>query len=403
MSSHKRQRHAKCSLEKLIRQFGDPLAHSATAYWRLMAAIRASSDLLRPWVERGPTDPRDLRCIVLACARMASLEVDWRQPVEAWIPPDSSRFVQFRSLVSHLFDRFPVPHFMAPIWLCEYDKPWERDLYLHLARGQSIRSFPWPVPVRLTKAAARYFMQAPADLHPVQALRWGHVLSLGGDARLARVLSSKTILVAPTEHEAFWESVIRFLIKNAPIREEEVIAIVDFIHGQRFRAASLVRGPGAGDDPLDPEFSVQGRSLQGLRRHMTHWRSRLPPLPAPVPLPAVASWQPTPIRPYHHVDGEQVWSIEELLNSGELQAEGGIMQHCVARYIHACRRRRTSIWSMKVHDGTTRRRVLTIEVLPDSKIIHQAKGKRNAPPSEDARWLLNRWAEQEGLKYGELA
>jgi len=293
---------------------------------------------------------------------------------------------------------------MAPIWLSEHDIPWDRELYLHLAQGQSIRNFEWPVRVRLSKAAARFFMLAPDDLRPVEAVCWAQVRSLGGDSRLARLLLSRTILVAPTEYEEFWESVIRFLIRHAPISEDEIVAIVDFIHSQRFRPARLVWGPNAGDAPLDPAFCMKRRSLHKLRQYMANWRlERMAQHPIPDPVISTSTWTPTPIGAFVHREGDTLWSIEELLNDGELRVEGGIMQHCVAQYIHDCARRRTSIWSMKVQQGTTRRRVLTIEVLPETKIILQAKGKRNAPASVTARKILKRWAKQEGLKIDRTA
>ncbi len=61
--------------------------------------------------------------------------------------------MQFRSLVSHLFDEFPVPTFMAPVWACAADKPWEIDMYLHLAAGRSVRQFELPLdyPVKIDK------------------------------------------------------------------------------------------------------------------------------------------------------------------------------------------------------------------------------------------------------------
>jgi hypothetical protein len=73
------------------------------------------------------------------------------------------------------------------------------------------------------------------------------------------------------------------------------------------------------------------------------------------------------------------------------------MRHCVATYVSDCARRRTSIWSMKVCQGETRRRVLTIEVLPHTRTIWQARGRRDSPPTEIAERMLDRWAKQEGL------
>lgn len=73
------------------------------------------------------------------------------------------------------------------------------------------------------------------------------------------------------------------------------------------------------------------------------------------------------------------------------------MGHCVASYISACARHRMSIWSMRVHDGQASKRVLTIEVVPETKAIRQAKGRHNAPPTEPAKTMLLRWARNAGL------
>ena len=79
------------------------------------------------------------------------------------------------------------------------------------------------------------------------------------------------------------------------------------------------------------------------------------------------------------------------------------MQHCVSHYVSDCARRKTTIWSMKYKTGRRKRRTLTIEVLPKSKVILQASGKKNCTPSDDAKNILTRWAAQEGLHYQERA
>ena len=178
--------------------------------------------------------------------------------------------------------------------------------------------------------------------------------------------------------------------------------MVWFIDKQRFRPADTVWGPGAGLQPLQPEFTLRGRSLMSLRRHMANCRTellaKLPPL-----IPSTPGWERTNIGPFRQAQGDVLWTIDELLTDKELRVEGGIMQHCVATYIHDCARRRTSIWSMKVQQGERRKRLLTIEVAPRTRTIWQAKGRRNSPPNDLANEMLHRWAEQEGLKFSEIA
>jgi len=397
MSSRNRKPRAKRQLDQLIRSFAPAISTAHQPFWRLITAIRSSSRLLVPVPNRGHYDPSDIERIVRACARMAKHRKAWRRQPEQWTAPDANPFVQFRSLVSHLFDEYTVPRFMASVWLDDYVKPWWLALYLHLAAGRSLRQFRSPVSIPVTRRAAALFMQAPDDLRPIEAIRWAQIRSLGGDDRLARLLLSRTLLAGPTEHEPFWESVIRFLVANTPIPADVVVAVVSFIHQQRFQPAETVWGRGAGEQSVQPDFSLQGRTLMSLRRHMANWRTELLPR-FPQVISSMPSWTPSPIRPFRCETGDTLWTIDELLTDRELRIEGSIMQHCVATYISDCARRATSIWSMKMQQGERRRRALTIEVLPNSRIVWQAKGKKNSDPSEFAGEILRRWADQEGLQ-----
>ena len=48
--------------------------------------------------------------------------------------------------------------------------------------------------------------------------------------------------------------------------------------------------------------------------------------------------------------------------------------------------------------GEERRKVLTVEVNPATRLICQARGKRNALPTEKQRDILRRWAQRAGLQ-----
>lgn len=398
MSSYNRKQHAHRRLDDLISRFAESLASVREPFWRLIHAARSASGLLVPFPERGRTDPNEAERIVQACLRMARFWIEWQRPPEEWTAPVANPFVQFRSLVNHLFDRYPVPKFMAPAWICSEHERWQIDLYLHLAAGRSIRQFKFQIPFRITKRAAWFFMQAPDDLCPINALRWAQVRSLGGDDRLARLLLSRTVLGATTEHEEFWESVIRFLVKHQPIPADEVVAIVEFIHQQRFQPAARACAWGIGQQPLQPDFTLQDRTLMSLRRHMANWQTDLSLIPPPL-APSAPRWEKTAISPFRCSTGDLAWSIDEILTGKDLLVEGRMMRHCVATYTHACVHRLTSIWSMRVQQGEHNRRLLTIEVNPATRTIRQAKGSRNAPPGRPEMEMLRRWANQEGLKF----
>lgn len=399
--------HAARRLDDLITRYASSLRRVGKPFWQLIHVIRAKTCLLSP---RAGADyaakPCDTERIIKACERIARSRGKWERFPETWSVPNASRFVQMRSLVQHLFDQYPVPNFMAPVWWSEHYKDWGIKLYLHLATGKGIRQFPSLYPFRITKRMAAIFMQAPDDLHPIETLRWSQVRALGGDDRLARILISKTCLWTSTEDELFWESVIRFLIQNAPLSKDEIVEVVSFIHQQRFEPAEKTWGPGAGENPIQPDFSLRGRSLMSLRRHMIHWRSELIEkgmMPPPHVNPLDFPWQRSNIGSFQCEEGDTVWKIEELLTPRQLHNEGRIMDHCVADYISDCARRKTTIWSLGVQKGKRRRRKLTIEVLPKSKLISQASGKHNCEPSDIVQDKLKRWAAQEGLKFSETA
>lgn len=239
----------------------------------LLRHVRSRSSLLSTASE--PSTRHDGRITLAALIEIARRRQDWLRPLHRWSRPEASSFVQFRSLVNHLFPKYSVSNFMAAVWLRESSEAsrWQ-DLFVHLGRGRSIRQF--ETPIRLTKLMARFFMLAADDLTVEQALRWAQVRGLGGDPQLARTIIG-TVLANLTTDEPFWESVIRFLIANASPTHEEVRQIVEFIHQQKFEAAEQVWGRGAGNEPLQPNFEIRGRSLRSLRRHMSHWREEILP------------------------------------------------------------------------------------------------------------------------------
>ncbi|QDU47429.1 hypothetical protein Mal52_59600 [Symmachiella dynata] len=405
MCIHHGRRSSKVWLDRLIRKSADCSPRHARSYWQIIDAVRRSSDLLRPASVWGSSSGEQAARVVTACARIALHSDDWhadqweRSP-EQWRPPCGSAHEQLSSLVHHLFDRYPVPSFLTNVWWADGEESWPRELYLHLARGAGIRSFQLPFEFPLTKPVARWFAEAPDGLSPFAALRWSQVRALGGDDRLACLIAKDTLLRAPTVDDAYWESVLRFLVRNMPICRDEIQSIIRFIFEQRFRPAELIWGHGGGPAPLQPDFSLRGRSLMSLRRHMANWRDEVQ---LQLLLPGAKKfWEPTNIGDFHCIQNDAIWTIRELLTDRDLYIDGENMRHCVATYIKACSRRKTSIWSMRVRRGDVRRRVLTIEVRPRSKLVWQAQGKRNTDPTPDAMQILRQWAAQEQLDLSEL-
>ncbi|QDT28854.1 hypothetical protein Enr10x_42000 [Gimesia panareensis] len=405
MNSQNQKHHAARCVDALIAHQSVSLRGVRHPFWRLIQVIRARTSLLSPRLGADyATHPSDAKRIILACRRLACHRKQWYQDPEDWNPPEGSSFVQMRSLVQHLLDQYTVPDFMASVWWTDYPDVTGMELYLHLGAGYSIRRFPRLAPFEITKAMAAHFIDVPDDLRWDAAIRWSQVLALGGDARLARILVSQTLLSRQTSDERFWETVIRFLIQYQPISADETRAIVEFILEQRFYPAERIWGIGSGHHPVQPDFSLQGRTLMSLRRHMVHWRTELMEkgiMPPPNVNWLDFAWKRSDIRAFRCKQEGTTWSIEELLTPRQLQMEGKVMQHCVADYISKCIRRKTTIWSMKMQKGNRKNRQLTIEVLPQKKVIFQVSGKCNCEPSETAREILKCWADQESLTFNE--
>ena len=95
------------------------------------------------------------------------------------------------------------------------------------------------------------------------------------------------------------------------------------------------------------------------------------------------------------------WTIRELLTSKELHTEGRRLRHCVATYVSSCAQGDCSIWTMEMESFTHVEKLLTIEVR--KRLICQIRGKYNRLATEKERKVIQRWAEQAGLKIASYA
>lgn len=324
----------------------------------------------------------------------------WIRPVEDWAPRTHNTRRQFASLARHLLAEYPVPAFMDAVWFSGIGEAALRRQrwFSHIGTGNSIRTADTPIP--LTKRMAHYFMQAPADCTVDQALRWGQVVGLGGNPRLAQAIAT-TRLGEHFEHEDFWITVIRFLIDTPMLDLVHVGPIIDYLHDQRFveREEFVAAGVFERRPPAQPNLTMKGRNPRTLLRQVERWHHQLGHETASIK----SEWTGSGIGGFDGIEGTKGspslrrWTIREILGGHALVAEGRAMQHCVASYARSCARRETSIWSLQMHNHEGSQRVLTVEVRLASKTICQARGKRNAMPDAKSKDILRRWAAQEKL------
>src|SRR5262249_54729871 len=312
----------------------------------------------------------------------------------------------FTSLAHHLFALYPVPPFMTSVW---FDLPAGEALpqhrwYRHLGLGQNIRTA--GLPLRLTRAMAHLFTQAPHHYTAIAALRWAQVRGLGGHEALARAVAG-TRLGKVLENEEFWESVLYFFVNHPSFDLAQVGPVVDFLQHQKFEWAEGVSPEGVfgKQPPPRPDYTMKGRTVASVLRQVEEWHQH----PGRGTNQPSLSWRHPAFKEFQLVEGSEalgnmrVWTITELLTSRALFLEGQAMRHCVATYAERCVRRQTSIWTMQVENRRGRHRVLTIEVDLPRRAVRQARGKCNRLPQAGERELLERWAAQEGLKVAESA
>jgi len=149
-----------------------------------------------------------------ALALMAVYAGSWLRSIESWKPRSHSASRQFTSLLRHLFVQYDdMPAFFDSVWFASRTRDCEkrRNWYVHVGKGQNIRTCDLPIP--FTKKMAHYFMQSPHDVTVNQAIRMAQVYGLGGDERLARAIFGSR-LTESFEYKKFWESVIRWFISH---------------------------------------------------------------------------------------------------------------------------------------------------------------------------------------------
>ncbi len=324
---------------------------------------------------------------------------DWLRPLDSWIPPESDASQQFRSLIRHLFALYEVPEFLEAAWQdgLTPDGVLYQDWYKQIGRGRNIRTAKG-LPLPLTKRMAHHFIRAPSEYPIPAALRYGQVLGLGGDERLARSLLATRIGIR-FEDTAFWETVIRWFIEHPSLDPVHHGPIIDYLHAQKFVpsvANPLSRRRGKPRQcllvPPQPNLSMKGRTPDAILRAVERWHRDL----RTVPQPAIIEWKPSGIPPLVLQVGEGprklIYETTELISTEELQAEGTAMFHCVASYYASCAAGVTSIWSMTVEDATRElSRVLTLEVHNATRSIVQARGRCNRLVTRDEISLLVNW------------
>ena len=322
----------------------------------------------------------------------------WIRPVEDWRSSSHNANRQFYSLVRHLLAEYEMPVFMDHAWFSANRT--HQGWYKHLAAGKNIRTAPG-FPTTVSKKGAHYFLKAPTHYTIDGAIRFGQILAMGGDQILSDTLI-ETRLGRSFEHDQFWQTVVSFFVKNPMLDLMWAGPIIDYIYHQRFEPVFEVLEDGLVHEgpPLNPHFSMSGRTADSILRLVEEWHGALSNSQN---LNLV--WSPSGIEGFSFVEGsrdsenKKQWIIRELITSAELLAEGRALKHCVYSYARSCASRRCSIWTLEVQTERSKDKLVTIEIDNQSREIRQVRGYKNRYAVEDETRIIAMWAEKAHLVF----
>ena len=340
--------------------------------------------------------------LIDALMRMANHSADWIRPLSGWKPKSHNRHVQLGELARHLFAKYPIPRFMDSAWLENDNYAWQ-IWFLHLGLGGNIRTVV-DLPVPLTKKMAHYFLKAPNNYDPHEAIRYGQIMTMKGTPRLVDAANAARTSLSERQND-FWISVYRFFIDNAMLDIAQFGPVVDYLSNQKYGGERVFVAPGVVEEapPPQPNLSMHRRDPGTLLRQVQDWHTRLGKAIKGKNL----QWESCGIGEFELTTGTEgkslrIWTISEILNQRDLIKEGKDMRHCVASYAGSCSSGRVSIWTLEVDSFKGKQKLATIEV-NKNKNITQTATKDNKKIDSVALSAIRRWATKEKLHISKYA
>jgi hypothetical protein len=310
----------------------------------------------------------------------------WRCRLRSWSPER-----RFLDLVRFTFARYRVARHLENAWTEQAPAPvgnrkvdpvdFRHRWYIVVAQGGSLyKEVAHPF---LSKLETHHFLNAPDNLITTQRAFWYaiaraqtkhvHVALKVASARFPEFMAARR----------FWPDVARYFARN-PISISEMNDLIDF-----FRAAR----------EEDEGFSLDGRSLDGLRRRMAEWHRML----RRRDVVCGGMWEGHPLPDMEYGAGSEarraIWRFRQIKTGNDLFKEGDRMHHCVASYKHGCVNGDISIWSLTCeYPVGTLNRGVTIELRNDGGIV-QCRGFGNRLPYANEVTVVKRWAAEHGLTW----
>ncbi|MGJ8675898.1 MAG: PcfJ domain-containing protein [Akkermansiaceae bacterium] len=304
-------------------------------------------------------------------------------------------FDQLRSLIRHLLGKYPLPGFWDVVWF-QSDKInflW-MDWYVDLSAGKSYQSLK-KLPCQLTKKSLHLSSNAPDDLQPLEAFRWGQLRSQNIPESICNIITHHKC-ATDYENDHVWLPLFRLF--QSEIEKDEILRLCTYVHQRRHECFN-------GDS-----YETRGKTLASIIREMNEFYQQNPDYIMSQKTKQrrtkrrqkVLRWESQKrYEEWFDYDPENdvTYSIEELCKSFQLISEGRKMSHCVATYVSRCINGESSIWSLRSYRGGKRNNHVTIEVSPFRNRIIQAQASNNSDPIEADWERICKWAELNKLSF----
>jgi len=224
---------------------------------------------------------------------------------------------------------------------------------------------------------AHFFLQAPASLSVMSALRWAQVLAISNDKKLAIEIANSYLGRNDFGDEDYWIHLIHMLSKAECFDYRIIPELVTYL--RIYKQQNL-------------EAQLKGRPLSSILQRLAEWCEEQLKLKKSGEL----TWETCGILPLSKTINENGqnnrYQIVELLSKNELYEEGKKMGHCVASYANSCYKGVCGIFSLRKVTTTNTITEATIEVNLKNMQVVQAKAKFNNAVSKKGMKQIHKWA-----------
>jgi hypothetical protein len=308
---------------------------------------------------------------------------------EAWVcapeefrPRTTHGRDQITELVRYLFEAYRPPGWLRAAAHTGRGRPGQAPAfgwYVHVARGQSLRTAP-ALPVPLSRKAAHLALSAPARSTPEQALLHGY-LSGHGASRAVREEVLRSVRWHGLELDEHWLKLFEKIARAQDLPADQVRALLAHADARRERGASI-----------DVSVATLLRGLE--RQRAAQVRQQAQAWGPQFDEPWAAS---LPAAPFTGSSDGGEYALHELRSLREIFEEGQSMHHRVFTYAQAARAGTVSIWSLRLARAGREVGRVTLRVVASERAVVEARRRCNQAIFPQERELIRSWASRQGL------